>query len=156
MVNIEVNNVSDLELLSDFLNDSDMDIDTFSYDPSAREIRVAFEKESWSDREPLGGSIFRRFRVPVLKYVLKISNVERYELIDTEQIARYDVCEVIFNKPDKRITFTTGVPLHFSVNVSTLELQLKRSPDEPKYLERRRLWFLAGPLGIYRKSNINV
>jgi len=139
--NMEVTNIPELNILSDFLHDSDMDIDTLDFGRSEATISVVFEKELWEDRVRLGGFIILKFSVPVQKFVLTISNVTGYELNDTEKIGCYDLCELILDPSGKRIEFTTGVPLDFAVNVSALKMRLDKSPGAPEWVNRRRLRF---------------
>jgi hypothetical protein len=140
--NTEVTNTAELNILSDFLHDSDMDIDTLDFDRSEATISVVFEKELWDDRVRLGGLIILKFSVPVQKFVLTISNVTGYELNDTEKIGCYDLGELVLDPAGKRVEFTTGVPLDFAVNVSALKMRLDKLSDTPEWVNRRRLRFL--------------
>jgi len=140
---MEVTTPSELNILSDFLHDSDMDIDTLDFNESESTISVVFEKELWEDRAPLGGFIILKVSVPVQKFVLSVSNVTGYELNDTEKIGCYDLSEVLLDPAGKRIEFTTGVPLDFAVNVSSLKMRLNKSSSAPEWVNRRCLRFLG-------------
>lgn len=137
---MEVTSPLELEILSDFLHDSDLDIDTLDFNESEAAISVVFEKELWDDRVPLGGFIILKFNVPVQKFVLTVSNVEGYELNDTERIGRYDLSQMIFDPAGNRIKFETGVPLDFTVTVSEFKMRFDKSTTEPVLVTRRALW----------------
>jgi len=137
---MEVTNPWELNILSDFLHDSDLDIDTLDFNESEATISVVFEKELWDDRVPLGGFIILEFSVPVQKFVLTISNVTGYELNDTAQIGLYSLTEFTFDPNANRIEFVSSFPLDFAVDVSGLEMRLDKSSSAPEWVTRRALW----------------
>ena len=137
---MEVTNPWELNILSDFLHDADLDIDTLDFSESEATINVVFEKELWDDRVPLGGFIILEFNVPVQKFVLTVSNVTGYELKDTEQIGLYSLTEFTFDPDANRIEFVSSFPLDFAVNVSSFQMRLDKSTSEPEWVTRRALW----------------
>lgn len=60
-----------------------------------------------------------------IEKTLKVNNVANLEINDTEQVGYYDVNELIYDKDNKTVTVTTGVPIQIKIQVNDFELELE-------------------------------
>lgn len=99
---LRVTDPKSLTVITDVIHDRWFDVDDVMFDEGNNCLRIPFRPD----------------------WVLEISNVESYELEETEGVGRYDFNEFTYSESDSALIISTGVPLVFRVAVGGLDVSL--------------------------------
>lgn len=99
----------DLDSFHELLHDRWMDIDALTHD--SRDLTVPFASRD----------IWRASRA-IIDSTLTIHHVQRYELVDTEEVGLYNLNELTYEPGSGLIRITTGIPLELTAVVEQFEV----------------------------------
>ncbi len=119
---------AELDRLSDVLHDSWMDIEEISFEQTTKLISIPIQKQELLAKEgdePPG--LFDQAVALTRLCYLRLFNVQRFELLDSEKMQFYDLTAIRFDPKRRKLEFKTGVPLTLNVFVSCLEVELEET-----------------------------
>lgn len=135
---VDSNNIS---LAEDLIHDCWFSLDELVIDDRKATIEIPFEKEFYEERRLVSGGLLKTVEFPVFRCHLVLHDVASYEIRDSEGIGRYNFGDIDFDSRKNQITFCTGIPMKFVVNVTKLNIEIWRD-EFPLRVESQKTLFL--------------
>jgi hypothetical protein len=125
---IKATNPEDLASVTDLIHDCWFDTRDIAFDAKSHTVTMRFKRqipEAAQKVKILGP--FRKRVTPVAASILRIAGVQKWTMIDTERVGRYDFNEL---KPERQILeITTGIPLVMRDQVDEIQVSLETSAE---------------------------
>lgn len=99
---LRVTDPKSLNVITDVIHDRWFEVDDVAIEEGRKCLRIPFRPD----------------------WVLEISEVESYQLEETEGVGRYDFNKFAYSESDRTLMISTGVPLVFRVTVASLDVSL--------------------------------
>jgi hypothetical protein len=97
-------------------------------DEVTRTLTIPFAQELRDRGTVIVKSAFKEtVKVPLVRSVLRIHNVERYVLQDAAHIGTQELAGVTYEPQAQRVTVTADVPVQVTVDVTSLEVSLEET-----------------------------
>jgi len=110
-------------LVNDLVHDSDLDVDTVSFNPAAGELTIPFIREE--SEKQLTFRLFRQSTAPRVQAYLRIRSASDYSIVDSERIGTYPINVLVYESDSTRIVIRTSIPLAFEVSVESCDIQVE-------------------------------
>ena len=122
---MQINNQKDLFKVIDFIHDYNFDSETIYLD-SSNSLNIKFERPLYEKAVLIWKFLcIKKIEVPIGEYVLKIHNINKYILKDTERVKFYDFNELIYQENEKCIRVISGIPIEIIIYVSNFEISIE-------------------------------
>jgi hypothetical protein len=122
---ITAKRTDDLEAINDLIHDSFFEVDDITFDSQASILNFKFELPTLPSGRGLKEFIYSSKTSPGVECLLKIHNVEKYSIDDTEKVGRYDFNIIEFDAPARVVCIRTNIPIGIRILVSELEISLE-------------------------------
>ncbi len=124
MRKIGIEAFEDLQLIIDEIHDCWFDIENI--DLTEKELSIEYDKEDRSNSILVKNYfLWKRVKVPVRKYHLRIHNVQYYKIVDNESIGLYDFDTIEYDRDRSVLIIKTGVPLVFEISVEKFKMAIE-------------------------------
>lgn len=120
-----VEDIRDLDSVTDLIHDRWFDLDSLTLDSSTSVLEIKFEKE-----HPEQKMTKRRFlivklaSIPVTEALLRIHFVKSYHVTDDAKVGRYDFNRLSYRRELQELSVVTGIPLDLRIIVSQLRVEV--------------------------------
>ena len=125
---IKIRDPSDLIKAVDIIHDCWFDKEDVSFNEESSILSIKFEKENLEKKEVVRKILFfKKNRIPTIECYLNIHHVKSYDILDTENVGKYDFNELKYNPSFGKIVITTGIPLGFEITVDKFEVSIEET-----------------------------
>jgi hypothetical protein len=111
--------------VNDLIHDSFFNVDDIVFDSQTSILSFKFELPTLPSGLGLKVFIYSSKASPGVECVLKIHNVEKYSIDDTEKVGRYDFNIIEFDALARVVYIRTNIPIGIRILVSELEISLE-------------------------------
>jgi hypothetical protein len=115
----------EIEAINDLIHDAFFDVDDIAFDSQASILSFKFDLPTLPSGLGLKEFIYSSKTSPGVECLLKIYNVEKYSIDDTEKVGRYDFNIIEFDAPARVVYIRTNIPIGIQILVSELEISLE-------------------------------
>ena len=107
------------------IHDRYFELDNIQFDKNIGELIIRFEQEYKNELKILKNYIIiKKKSIPVYENILKISNVNKYSIQDTEKINRYTFNEIHYVESTQELKITSGIPMEINILVDNLAIEI--------------------------------
>jgi len=118
----------DLFLIHELIHDCWFELDDINLEASAGVLEIMFTRPAVERGREVGRILFlKRVQMPFVKCILRIYQVEHYEVEDTQHVGQYDFNELRYDPIAHKVVIDTGIPLRFEVKVREFEVAVEET-----------------------------
>ncbi|MDP2939496.1 MAG: hypothetical protein Q8O13_05420 [Candidatus Omnitrophota bacterium] len=137
-MNIVINNPEEINKIVGLIHDEWFEKDDVKFNASLASLEIKLKRENQADKRIIKRILFmKKLSVPIVESILRISNVDHYQIEDTANIGRYDFNEIKYDVMGKIVSITSGFPLIINAKVKKFEVSLD---DTGKVIEEKTFW----------------
>ncbi len=139
-------NEEDLQDVINAIHDCWFDLSEVAIDSLKSTLMIRFVKPAPELGRPISqGRVLSTIEFPCLESFLRINEVLRCSINDTERVGLYDFNELKFDRTTNRLAITTGVPISFFIEVRRLDVSVEISDKVVEWKTRRKLFGAPRP-----------
>jgi len=111
--------------LLDYIHDEFFEVEDIKYDETKKILEIPYRRifHNGPSRVIRNWIIFKTIEVDVLRCLLKIRNVERYEITDKAHIGAYSFNDLKYDKESKQLIFECCEPCEIRVKISAINIE---------------------------------
>jgi hypothetical protein len=134
---LRITDPRDLDTVHDIIHDCYFDVADIVFDSPAGLLSFKFRKLITRGRHGWKDFFFTSRTLPAVECFLRFSDVELYQIDDTEKVGSYDFNVLKYDPREKCISVLTGIPIKIKIRVKRFDVSVEVTDNAFEPIQRR-------------------